>query len=207
MTELAQVLRKTCCDCMQPKPLDAFYRLRKGSDDRQARCKACDNACRRARSHAEALGRGRVRGEFTAVRDLDTSYFKKPERKPDPLMRWRPGDPWRPTFWRSVADKAYNAWTGRAKLLVGPRPPKRKPHQSPFVGNNPHILTRNQYRLLGLIRGMLTAHGRPPTYREMKQHMEWRGDADVSQCLNALQRKGKIRRPARGVIELVKEDL
>ena len=37
---------KTCIDCKKHLPLDDFYRVRKGKEWRQSRCKVCDNAKR-----------------------------------------------------------------------------------------------------------------------------------------------------------------
>ncbi len=35
--------KKTCIDCGERKPVDAFYLLRRGGETRQSRCKPCDN--------------------------------------------------------------------------------------------------------------------------------------------------------------------
>jgi hypothetical protein len=37
---------KTCITCGESKPLSAFYRIHRHSDERQRRCKSCDNAVR-----------------------------------------------------------------------------------------------------------------------------------------------------------------
>ncbi len=57
---------KRCIDCKRELPVDSFYRLRRGEDDRQARCKPCDNAKRGGR-----LRRGD--GRIVAVRQPDGS--------------------------------------------------------------------------------------------------------------------------------------
>lgn len=44
------VKRKVCVDCKEAQPLDAFYRKHKGEEERQARCKPCDNR-KRVGSH------------------------------------------------------------------------------------------------------------------------------------------------------------
>lgn len=42
--------KKVCVDCKEAKPLESFYRQRKGDEARRARCKPCDNR-KRAGSH------------------------------------------------------------------------------------------------------------------------------------------------------------
>lgn len=37
---------KACIGCKLELPLDHFYRLRRGEEERQSRCKPCDNAKR-----------------------------------------------------------------------------------------------------------------------------------------------------------------
>jgi hypothetical protein len=47
---------KRCIDCRKTLPVDAFYRVHKGSKIRQSRCKRCDN---KRRCHGGPLRRPR----------------------------------------------------------------------------------------------------------------------------------------------------
>lgn len=49
--------KKTCIDCLRRLTLEHFYRLHKGSSERQSRCKACDNV-KRVQSARTRAGRG-----------------------------------------------------------------------------------------------------------------------------------------------------
>lgn len=134
--------------------------------------------------------------------------------RPDPFrsffgtaMRARVGWDGKPLdrFWRSVSNCCYNALSGDGQHApAGPRPQGRnKACRAITVFGRHRQLTPNQWRLLGLISSMLRHSGRSPTYREMREHMGWRQDAQVLCCLKSLERKGRIRRPRRGVVELV----
>ncbi len=59
---------KVCVDCKKRKPLDDFYRVHRGDESRQARCKLCDNAKRTAGCRA---GSGVARGRIIVVRQVD----------------------------------------------------------------------------------------------------------------------------------------
>jgi len=135
--------------------------------------------------------------------------------RPDPFrsffgtaMRTRVGWDGKPLdrFWRSVSDCCYNALSGEGPHAPdGPRPASTRHRNCTALAvyGGHRQLSPQQWRLLGLIRGMLGHSGRAPTYREMREHMGWAGDAQVTQTLQALERKGRIRRPRRGVVELV----
>ena len=132
--------------------------------------------------------------------------------KADPFRRWFGGSS-KPRLgwngkplgreWSAIADCMYNALSREGSHAeAGPKPAMRTKQQSPFRGNSDRLLSPNQYRLLGFLRGML-ADGRQPTHREMRIHMGWSTNGQVASCLFELKRKGRIRRPARGKIEVV----
>ncbi len=68
-------MKKTCIDCGKAKSLDAFYRLFKGSEHRQSRCKPCDNRKRagtKRRSVQDTSGHERA-GRVDVTREADGS--------------------------------------------------------------------------------------------------------------------------------------
>lgn len=54
---------KVCVHCGRPKLLRDFYRVRKGSEERQSRCKRCDNESRVKRQGYFSYHKGRT-GKF-----------------------------------------------------------------------------------------------------------------------------------------------
>lgn len=59
---------KTCIGCRTAKPLEEFYRVHRGAERRQPRCKVCDN-----RKRAGTLKGGRSEVAVDAVRREDGS--------------------------------------------------------------------------------------------------------------------------------------
>src|SRR5438477_9693489 len=55
-------------------------------------------------------------------------------------------------------------------------------------------LTERQQRVLGFIESQIRKHGYPPTIREIGRHLGIKSTNGVNDHLNALQRKGYIKR-------------
>ncbi len=62
------MMKKLCIDCRRRQPLDNFYRVFKGSDHRQSRCKPCDN-----RKRAGNLKAGMSDHQVVVTRQADGS--------------------------------------------------------------------------------------------------------------------------------------
>ncbi len=58
-------MTKQCIDCGERKPADQFYRMHKGNEARQSRCKPCDNRKRTGNFKRDESGARRTVVERT----------------------------------------------------------------------------------------------------------------------------------------------
>ena len=74
---------KTCIDCRRRLPVDRFYRVHRGSEARQSRCRDCDNAKRVQNSRSKdgrVVGRSRALVQFVNGRPFLFADDLRPER-------------------------------------------------------------------------------------------------------------------------------
>lgn len=99
---------KRCIECGELKSADEFYRMRKGGEALQARCKACDNQARAYGSLREERSRRPTKGKACHICEgMPWARYHR-ETEPEPPLVGTPcpgcGEPYAPEQERTIDD-------------------------------------------------------------------------------------------------------